>query len=584
MLKRVADQREATSVEVRVLARGEYRVMRVGAVPEVGDDGRVSSVAGYVQDVTEQLRAEQELRFAYERLDIAQQAAGAGAFEFHAGTRRFTFSPQMYELFGLDPEVDAGTFDTLRAVVHPDDVETVWEAYAGALRDRTQLQVEYRIVRPSDGEVRWIDSLGHGIYDDDGRPVSLIGLCIDVTGRKQIGTLLSVPSEILAILSEAGNVEEMARRIVEAIQAASGFSAVGLRLRDGDDYPFIAATGYEDGFIEAEDALTSPAPDGGLCREEDGSVSLECTCGLVICGPETPGDPLFTPGGSIWSNDCGTTVEEPQEDDPRLRPRDRCVHVGFCSVALVPVRAGDQILGLLHLADDRTGCFTPESIRFFEGLGASIGNALVRRQAEEHQEESALELRGQLSDTVKAMGAIVGLRDPYTAAHEHRVTLLALAIAERLGLDEERREGLALAGEVHDIGKIAVPAEILTKPSRLSAVEFTLISMHAETGREILSTINFRQPVADIVAQHHERLDGSGYPEGLKGHEVLQEARILAVADVVEAMASHRPYRPGLGLDAALDEVRTGAGVKYDVAVVEACQQVFAEGFSFPEE
>jgi putative nucleotidyltransferase with HDIG domain len=184
---------------------------------------------------------------------------------------------------------------------------------------------------------------------------------------------------------------------------------------------------------------------------------------------------------------------------------------------------------------------------------------------------------------VKAMGAIVGLRDPYTAAHEHRVTQLALAMAERLGMDEERREGIALAGEVHDIGKVSVPAEILTKPSRLTAVEFTMISLHAEAGRDILSTIKFRQPVADIVAQHHERLDGSGYPQGLRGDDILPEAKILAVADVVEAMASHRPYRPGLGLEAALAEVRGAAGLKYDAAAVEACEQVFAAGFSFPE-
>jgi PAS domain S-box-containing protein/putative nucleotidyltransferase with HDIG domain len=584
MLREVAEREELVSMEVRVPARGEERVMRVGGVPEYDAGGAVVAVAGYVQDVTEQRRAEHELRLAYDRLDIAQQAAGAGAFEFHADTRDFTFSPQMYELFGLDPEADAGSFETLRAVVHPDDAAAVWEAYASALSDHTQLQVEYRIVRPSDGEVRWIDSLGHGVYDDADRPVSLIGLCIDVTGRKQTGTLLGVPSEILSILAEGGHVEEMARKIVDAIQHASGFSAVGLRLRDGDDFPFIAATGYEAGFIEAEDALTSPAAGGGLCREADGSVSLDCTCGLVIHGPGAPGDPMFTPGGSVWTNDSRVALEALQQEDPRLRPRNRCVHVGFRCIALVPVRAGDRTLGLLHLADERTGCFSADSIRFFEGLGASIGNALLRRQVEEELEASALELRGQLSDTVKAMGAIVGLRDPYTAAHEHRVTLLALAIAEELGLDEERCEGLALAGEVHDIGKIAVPAEILTKPSRLSAVEFTMISQHAETGREILGAIDFREPVADIVAQHHERLDGSGYPAGLTGDDILEEARILAVADVVEAMASHRPYRPGLGLDAALEEVRSGAGVRFDAAAVEACERVFAAGFSLPEE
>jgi putative nucleotidyltransferase with HDIG domain len=182
------------------------------------------------------------------------------------------------------------------------------------------------------------------------------------------------------------------------------------------------------------------------------------------------------------------------------------------------------------------------------------------------------------------MGAIVGVRDPYTAAHELRVTQLALAIAAELGLDEERREGLALAGELHDIGKVAVPAEILSKPAALSEIEFTLVRQHAETGREILSTINFRQPVATIVAQHHERLDGSGYPDGLTGDEIMLEARILAVADVVEAMASHRPYRAALPLEKALAEIEAGAGTRYDAGVCAAAIRLFREQeFAFTE-
>jgi putative nucleotidyltransferase with HDIG domain len=535
-----------------------------------------------IQDVTERVRAREELRQTEAMRDVSEHAAGIGSFRWPLDGSVAAWSKEVYVLFDVMPG-EFG-FDLPRAVagrVHTDDQAPLMAMLREVAARGDLVSMEIR-VQARGGErvmrVGGVPELG-----GDGTVVAVAGYVQDVTGSKQTETLLSVPSEILAILSEGGPAEEMAGKIVDAVQRASGFAAVGLRLRDDDDYPFIAATGYDAGFIEAENALTSPAPGGGLCREEDGSISLECTCGLVIRGPKTPGDPLFTPGGSIWTNDGKAAIEALRHDDPRLRPRNRCIHVGFSSIALVPVRAGDQTLGLLHLADDRTGCFTPESIRFFEGLGASIGNALLRRQAEEHLEANARELRGQLSDMVKAMGAIVGLRDPYTAAHEHRVTQLALAMAERLGMDEERREGIALAGEVHDIGKVSVPAEILTKPSRLTAVEFTMISLHAEAGRDILSTIKFRQPVADIVAQHHERLDGSGYPQGLRGDDILPEAKILAVADVVEAMASHRPYRPGLGLEAALAEVRGAAGLKYDAAAVEACEQVFAAGFSFPE-
>jgi len=247
------------------------------------------------------------------------------------------------------------------------------------------------------------------------------------------------------------------------------------------------------------------------------------------------------------------------------------------AAAYIPKREGylDQLVYTIDQAID-----TDRLSRVNEQLQIELNE---RKQAEEALARSAAELRQQLHDTVKAMGAITGLRDPYTAAHERRVTGLAAAIAAELGLDDEAREGLTFAGEVHDIGKIGVPAEILSKPAALTEMEFALIKQHSEAGRELLGAIHFRQPVAEIVAQHHERLDGSGYPRQLKDDEIMLEARILAVADVVEAMASHRPYRPALGLDAALAEVRSGAGTRYDADAVAACERVFERGFVFTE-
>ena len=172
---------------------------------------------------------------------------------------------------------------------------------------------------------------------------------------------------------------------------------------------------------------------------------------------------------------------------------------------------------------------------------------------------------------------MVESRDPYTAGHERRVAELATALAAELGRPAEERETLRLAGLIHDIGKIAVPAEILAKPGRLSEVEFNLIRQHPQSGFEILEAIDFGGPVAELVLQHHERLDGSGYPGALTAPEILPGARILAVADVVEAMSSHRPYRAALGMEAALAEVSGGAGAKYDPEVVVACVRLFEE-------
>lgn len=191
-------------------------------------------------------------------------------------------------------------------------------------------------------------------------------------------------------------------------------------------------------------------------------------------------------------------------------------------------------------------------------------------------------LRQTVDATVLALISASEKRDPYTAGHQQRVSLLAVAMARRMGMNEDRLEGLRVAGLVHDLGKIQIPAEILVKPSRLTDMEFGLVRTHSEAGWDILRHVPFPWRVADFVHQHHERLDGSGYPQGLVDDAILPEARILAVADVVEAMSSHRPYRAALGMDCALEEIRAGRESIYDAEAVDACLALFENGeFSF---
>ncbi|MBM3118359.1 MAG: HD-GYP domain-containing protein [Chloroflexi bacterium] len=200
-----------------------------------------------------------------------------------------------------------------------------------------------------------------------------------------------------------------------------------------------------------------------------------------------------------------------------------------------------------------------------------------RKQAEEERNQSTEKLLNAMNTTIEAMALTVEVRDLYTAEHQRRVTKLAYAIANEIGLPKDKVERLRLSGIVHDIGKIYVPAEIISKPGRLNEIEFSMVKMHPQAGYDILKGIEFPWPIAQIVLQHHERMDGSGYPLGLKGEHILLEARILAVADVIEAMASHRPYRPALGTDAALEEISHNAGILYDSEVVEACMSLFYE-------
>ncbi|TMO88413.1 HDIG domain-containing protein [Pseudoalteromonas ruthenica] len=186
-------------------------------------------------------------------------------------------------------------------------------------------------------------------------------------------------------------------------------------------------------------------------------------------------------------------------------------------------------------------------------------------------------LENTVLGTVEAISSMVELRDPYTAGHESRVGDLAVQIAKQMQLNADTQYGLRIAGLVHDIGKISIPSEYLTKPTRLSHSEFAIIKTHAEHGYQILKSIPFPWPIAQVAYQHHERMDGSGYPQGLKGEDILLEARIIAVADVIESMATSRPYRHALGLDAALAEIETNAGKLYDPQVVKAALSLFRE-------
>jgi PAS domain S-box-containing protein len=222
-----------------------------------------------------------------------------------------------------------------------------------------------------------------------------------------------------------------------------------------------------------------------------------------------------------------------------------------------------------------------------QGRPAVIGIAQdvsEKKRSDEQIQHYLEQLQTAFMSTVEVATTLSEMRDPYTAGHERHVGEIAMAIGAELGLDERRIEGLRVAGFLHDIGKITIPAEILSKPGRLSPIEYQLIKGHPQSGYDVLKDVKFPWPVAEVALQHHERMDGSGYPQGLKGEAILLEARIMAVADVMEAMSAHRPYRPGLGIDKALAEIERGRGSAYDPVVADACLRLFRErGYQLPE-
>jgi len=236
----------------------------------------------------------------------------------------------------------------------------------------------------------------------------------------------------------------------------------------------------------------------------------------------------------------------------------------------------DESMGLLAL---QHGC--QDYLVKGQGDGNTIRRtilyAIERKAMEEERRASAERLKRVLLQTVRSLSLTLEMRDPYTTGHQRRVAQLAVAIGRRMGLSDDRLEGLRTGGLVHDIGKIHVPAEFLSRPGKLSAEVHKVIRMHPRMGWEIMHDIEFPWPVADMIHQHHERLDGTGYPQGLKGDEIILEARILAVADVLEAISSHRPYRPALGVDVALAELRDHSGTRYDPVAVDACIALIEE-------
>ena len=238
-------------------------------------------------------------------------------------------------------------------------------------------------------------------------------------------------------------------------------------------------------------------------------------------------------------------------------------------ISIAKVRVGKEADIFCLVATDLT------EVKHIEAIVAAKKMALAALTASQELQES-------FEESIKAIANTVESRDEYTAGHMRRVGQLAPAIARELGLSEETIHGIELASTIHDVGKISIPVEILTKPAKLSKVEYLLIQTHTEAGYDIIKKIKFPWPIALLILQHHERMDGSGYPQGLKGEEILLGARIIAVADVIEAMVSRRPYRSELGIDAALAEIRQGRGTLYDPTVVDACVRLFEEKrFSF---
>ena len=380
---------------------------------------------------------------------------------------------------------------------------------------------------------------------------------------KHANRALATLSKVNRALVHATSEEEILQKICQAIVQQRGYRLAWVGYVQHDESKSIkimAHAGHDEGYL-ATMQLTWADTERG-----HGPTGRAVRSGTTQRCQDIANDPLNLP----W--------------------RDEALKHGFASsISLALVNEDNVVFGTLTVYSDEVNTFTPAEVDLLEemadDLSFGVQSLRTRRERDlalEKNQQQLMQLQDNLEDTVRAIATIVEMRDPYTSGHQVKVADLAAAIAKQMDLPDEQVHAIHLAGIVHDLGKIQIPAEILSRPGKLSDLEYGLIKTHAQAGYDILKGINFPWPIAQMVLQHHERMDGSGYPQGLKGEQILLEARILSVAAVVEAMSSHRPYRPGLGIEAALDEITRCRGTELDPVVVDACLRVIKEkGFVF---
>jgi PAS domain S-box-containing protein/putative nucleotidyltransferase with HDIG domain len=589
------------------------------------------AVLGNTMDVTEEREAKAKLAEAEQLYRSFTNNTQTGVFVARKGKVRFanphllayTQCERMEDLIGSD----------LVDFIYPEDRESAAEHARQMLRGERSYPYEYRMVR-KDGSIRWILETVAPI-DYMGEP-AVLGSSIDITElvkmKEHLVEVRALESSLLAAVPHAVIGLEN-RRIVfanDSVETVFGWNPQELigrqtrvLYRSDEDYEAIAKHFYP--MLERVRTTNGEF----RCVKKDGTV-IECLMSAARVGEELKNGRIVVVYEDITrrkqseralreSEEKYAALVEQAMDGIVIVQNGSCLFANKAMAAMSGYEVGkltgmpfqdllvegerDRVCG--QYLREATGGNKPAlfescllcsdgsvkdvEIAFgavtIEGQRAEMGyirDITFRKKAQDEIRRTVDRLKKRLEETVNALASITEKRDPYTAGHQQRVAELTSAIAEEMDIGDDRTEGAVVAATLHDIGKIYEPSEILSKPDLLTDIEYLMMKVHPEIGYDILKNIDFPWPVARIVRQHHERMDGSGYPDGLAGNEILLEARIIAVADVVEAMASHRPYRSALGIDSALEEITKYRGKLYDPDVVDACVKLFKEkNFAF---
>ncbi len=517
-----------------------------------------------IRDITERKQFESDLRTARDfYLRLFDEFPNMVWRENENGENVYVNST-FTKFTGLSREQAAGKGWT--AAIHPDDAALHKDIYGDAHRRCVPYHISYRL-RCEPGGYRWVSDFGKPYRERDGSFGGYIGSIIDIQDVKDFEEAVELKNVLYQTLSAINRMIVGASTRQEVYDKACRIAVEKGRFRAAT----IMVPGERPGHLQVVAA----------CGAEEGMVRYARDMDVVVTS-ET-GDDRHP--AAIVFNEGKYSISNRFTAKPESAPwREQMQKDGIQSLGAFPVRSEGRVIACYSVLSGDPECFIPERISLLEEMAGDISFALETIQHEEERLQSLMGQRKTLIQTIEMLGLTIEKRDPYTAGHQRRVAELSVAIATELGHKDEFIEGLRLGALIHDIGKIYIPSEILSRPGRLTVPEYELVKTHVQVGYDIINGIKFPWPVAEMVVQHHERLDGSGYPQGLKGEAIIPQARIIGVADVVEAIMSHRPYRPGQGLRSALGELESHRGTRYDADVVDACIRLFREKqFKLPE-
>jgi PAS domain S-box-containing protein len=522
-----------------------------------------------IRDITERKLAEKALRESEEKYRSLVENISDVIYELDSQGVVIYISPVIRDILGYDSAEIVGK--NFIEFVYKDDLSSLAERFS-ELHKGIEYPSEYRLINKS-GEIRWVRTKTRPIMKD-GLFKGARATLIDVTERRQQeedrekvllwqqGVNL-LQQSLLAPDTLGEKLKAITDSIVSLFDA--DFSRIWL-IQPGDlcEQGCIHADVDEEPHIcRYRDQCLHLLASSGRYTHTDGKIHRRVPFGCYKIG-------------RVASDDDHKFLTNDVQNDPRIHNREWARELGLVSFVGYQLRVpGGKTLGVLALFAKHPISSPEDSI--LDGLSSAVALVIQRDVAEKSLRQTLESLRKAIGTTIQVMVSAVEVRDPYTAGHQIRSADLARAIATEMGLPQDRIEGIRMAGSIHDIGKLSIPAEILSKPTKLTNIEFSLIKEHSRSGYDMLKDVESPWPLAEIIYQHHERMNGTGYPRNLKGDDILIEARILAVADVVESMASHRPYRPSLGIEAALEEIEKNRGTLYDNTVADACLRLFRE-------